>query len=159
MTRADPGRRFFLRSAGALLLTLAEASRRFTSATAASFDPCEKSIGDLQAALRAGLLTSADLVRFYLDRIAAYDQAGPRLNAVLYVNPHAAAEARSLDAERRRHGPRGPLHGIPVLLKDNFETKDMPTTGGSLALSGIVPRTMRFKCASCAAPGSSSSGK
>jgi amidase len=59
--------------------------------------------------------SSAWLVQFHLDRIAAYDQAGPHVNAVLYVNPRAVADGRALDAERRRHGPRDPLHGIPVL--------------------------------------------
>src|SRR5438128_7947798 len=146
MAESPPNsRRSFPRSSAAFLLTVAEAGRRLGDAAAASFDPYEKTIGDLQSAMRTDQLTSAELVQFYLDRIAAYDQTGPRLNAVLYVNPHAAAEARALDAERRRRGPRGPLHGIPVLLKDNFETKDMPTTGGSLALSGIVPRSDAFQ--------------
>jgi amidase len=112
---------------------------------AAAFDPFEKSIAELQAAMAAGQTSAARLVRFYLDRIAAYDQAGPRLNAVLSTNPRASAEARALDAERATRGPRGPLHGIPVLLKDNYETRDMATTGGSLALSGNVPREDAFQ--------------
>jgi amidase len=95
--------------------------------------------------MAAGETSSAQLVQFYLDRIAAYDQEGPRLNAVLYVNPRAVADGRALDAERRRRGPRGPLHGIPVLLKDNYETEGMPTTGGSLALSGSVPAKDAFQ--------------
>ena len=89
--------------------------------------------------------SSAQLVQFYLDRIAAYDQAGPRVNAVLHINPNAAADARVLDEERKRRRLRGPLHGIPVLLKDNFDTKDMPTTGGALALAGIVPKDDAFQ--------------
>jgi Asp-tRNA(Asn)/Glu-tRNA(Gln) amidotransferase A subunit family amidase len=105
----------------------------------ANVDVAEKSIRQLQAAMAAGDVTAERLVELYLDRIAAYDQAGPRLNAVIALNPNAAAVARELDEERRTRGPRGPLHGIPVLLKDNFETRDMPTTGGSLALRGIVP--------------------
>ena len=88
---------------------------------------------------------AAGLVRFYLDRIAAYDQAGPRLNAVIFLNPQALADARALDEERKKRGPRGPLHGIPVLLKDNYETRDMPTTGGSLALAGAVPARDAFQ--------------
>jgi Asp-tRNA(Asn)/Glu-tRNA(Gln) amidotransferase A subunit family amidase len=112
---------------------------------AAAFDAYEKSISELQAAMIGGQVTSAQLVAFYLDRITAYDQAGPRLNAVISLNPKAAADARALDAERRTRGARGPLHGIPVLLKDNYETKDLLTTGGSLALSGVVPRDDAFQ--------------
>jgi amidase len=138
-------RRSFLQSAGAGLLTIAGAARNTRPAIAASFDVFERSIGDLQAALTIRQATSVELVQYYLDRITAYDQAGPRLNAVLYVNQNAVADARALDDERRRRGPRSRLHGIPVLLKDNFETKDMPTTGGSLALSGVVPREDAFQ--------------
>jgi Asp-tRNA(Asn)/Glu-tRNA(Gln) amidotransferase A subunit family amidase len=119
--------------------------RATRSLTAASFDPFDKSVRDLQRAMTAGHVSSAQLVRFYLDRIVAYDQMGPSVNAVLYVNPNAAAEAQALDVERARRGPRGPLHGIPVLLKDNFDTKDMPTTGGALALSGLVPKEDAFQ--------------
>jgi Asp-tRNA(Asn)/Glu-tRNA(Gln) amidotransferase A subunit family amidase len=112
---------------------------------AARFDPFEKNIRELQRAMAAGQLTSAQLVAFYLDRIAAYDQLGPRVNAVIAINPRAAAHARDLDQERRKKGPRGPLHGIPVLLKDNFDTNDMPTTGGCLALSGHQPKDDAFQ--------------
>ncbi len=112
---------------------------------AAGFDPLEKSIRELQRAMARGQLTSARLVSFYLDRIAAYDESGPRVKAVIATNPHAAASARKLDEERRKQGPRGPLHGIPILLKDNFDTNDMPTTGGCLALSGHQPRDDAFQ--------------
>ena len=139
--RRRPSRRAFLKSAGGLV-ALGGAAR---SLTAASFDPFDKSVRDLQRAMTAGHVSSAQLVRFYLDRIVAYDQMGPSVNAVLYVNPNAAAEAQALDVERARRGPRGPLHGIPVLLKDNFDTKDMPTTGGALALSGLVPKEDAFQ--------------
>ena len=140
--RRRPSRRAFLKSAGAGLVALGRATR---SLTAASFDAFDKSVRDLQRAMTAGHVSSAQLVRFYLDRIVAYDQVGPSVNAVLYVNPNAAAEAQALDVERARRGPRGPLHGIPVLLKDNFDTKDMPTTGGALALSGLVPKEDAFQ--------------
>jgi amidase len=123
----------------ALLLAVGHGSRPIAQRQAA-FDVSEKSISDLQAAIADGRVTSVGLVELYLQRIRAYDQAGPRLNAVLSINPTAAREARALDNERRRRGPRGPLHGIPVLLKDNFDTRDMPTTGGSLALTGVVPK-------------------
>ena len=95
----------------------------------------ERSIGDLQAAMTAGRATSADLVRAYLDRIARMDRKGPTLRSVIAVNPDAIAQARALDAERKAGRVRGPLHGVPVLIKDNVETADrMPTTAGSLAL-------------------------
>jgi amidase len=136
-------RRSFLQSSGTLLLAFVRGGAH--SIAAAPYDAFEKSISELQADMAAGKATAVGLVRFYLDRIAAYDQTGPRLNAVLFLNPHAMADARALDNERKKRGPRGSLHGIPVLLKDNFETKDMPTTGGSLALSGVVPKQDAFQ--------------
>ena len=91
--------------------------------------------------MEAGKLTSIALVRGYLDRIAKLDRAGPRLNSIAEINPNALAMARHLDEERRKKGARGPLHGIPVLLKDNIATADgMETTAGSLALIGSRPR-------------------
>jgi amidase len=94
---------------------------------------------DLQSDLSAGRTTSAKLVQLYLDRIDAVDRAGPTLNAVLAVNPHALQDASALDAERTAKGARGPLHGLPILLKDNIESADpMPTTAGSLALADNV---------------------
>jgi amidase len=100
----------------------------------------ETSITQLQSAMQAGTLSSQSLTRMYLKRIAAIDKAGPRLNAVLELNPDALAIARALDQERKATGPRGPLHGIPVLLKDNIATADkMSNSAGSLALSGSHP--------------------
>jgi Asp-tRNA(Asn)/Glu-tRNA(Gln) amidotransferase A subunit family amidase len=90
-------------------------------------------------------LTSVELVDFYLARIAAYDHAGPELNAFILVNPAARSEAAALDAERGRSGPRGPLHGIPVVLKDNIGTADLQTTAGSTALKGFVPTKDAFQ--------------
>jgi amidase len=101
----------------------------------------ERSIDDLQAAMAARLATSADLTRAYLKRIAAMDRRGPALRAVIAVNPDALAQALALDAERRAGRVRGPLHGVPVLIKDNIETADpMPTTAGSLALKDNLTR-------------------
>ena len=145
MTPTRSTRRSFLQSSGVGLLAIGAAGRRVRAQGGSPFDVTEKNIRELQAALTAGQVTSAQLVELYLARIAAYDQTGPTLNAVIAVNPRAAAEARNLDDERKARGPRGPLHGIPVLLKDNFETEDMPTTGGSLALRGIVPAQDAFQ--------------
>jgi amidase len=103
------------------------------------FDAFERSIPELQAAMTAGETTSAELVRQYLERIAAFDEAGPALNAMLFINPRAIEEAIALDRERAENGPRGPLHGIPVLLKDNYDTADMPTTAASVAMAGFMP--------------------
>lgn len=138
-------RREFIQASTATLFGVSLARARAQSG--GPFDVAEKSIRDLQAALAGGQVTSERLVELYLARIDAYDQAGPRLNAVLHVNPNAAAAARALDEERKSRGPRSPLHGIPVLLKDNFETRDMPTTGGSLALRGVVPQRDAFQVA------------
>jgi amidase len=115
------------------------------SAAAADFDVTEKSINELQAAMTAGQVSSVDLVHAYLKRIAAYDQQGPALNAVLYLNPNAVQMATELDNERAAGRTRGPLHGIPVLLKDNFDTSDMPTTGASVVLRGAQPAYDAFQ--------------
>lgn len=102
---------------------------------AKDFDPAEASIAQLQRLL-SSTLTSAALVSAYLDRIATLDQQGPAYRSVIAVNPDALDIARTLDKERRANRVRGPLHGIPVLIKDNIETSDrMPTTAGSLALA------------------------
>jgi amidase len=110
----------------------------------ATFDVTEKSIEDLQEALSAGQVTSRQLVEAYLARIDAYDGRGPSLNAVIAINPEARAAADALDAERKAKGPRGPLHGIPVLVKDNYETVEMPTTAGSVALAAFHPKRDAF---------------
>jgi amidase len=109
-------------------------------AASPSFDVTEKSIEDLQKAMQEHQVTSRQLVDRYLARIAAYDQHGPALNAIVALNPHAADEAAKLDAERAANAVRGPLHGIPLLVKDNYETVEMPTTAGSIALRSFHPR-------------------
>ena len=101
-------------------------------------------IADINAAFSAGTLTAEKLTQMCLARIQAYDRLGPRLRAVIMVNPKALDTARALDAERRAKGPRSPLHGIPVVLKDNFDTADMATTGGSVLLEGSVPHEDAF---------------
>lgn len=97
----------------------------------------ELTIGELQAAMTEGRATSREIASAYLARIAAYDKQGPALNAMIAMNPNALAEADAMDRERASKGPRGPLHGIPVVIKDNYETSDMPTTGGTMALAGF----------------------
>ena len=120
-----------------LLLGLLLAAAMPTVAHAGPVPVEERSIDDLAAAMRSGRATSVDLVRAYLARIAAMDRKGPTLRAVIALNPDALAQARALDAERRAGHLRGPLHGVPILVKDNVETADaMPTTAGSLALAG-----------------------
>lgn len=105
-------------------------------AAAQSFDPTEQSIASLQRALNSGALTSEALTEAYLWRIARFDQHGPEYRSVLALNPNALAAARALDAERAAKKVRGPLHGIPVLVKDNIETQDpVATTAGSFALA------------------------
>lgn len=99
----------------------------------------EATVADVHAAMAAGRLTARRLVEMYQARIAAFDAKGPALNAIIALNPHALAIADELDARFRRSGPVGPLHGIPVLLKDNVNTRDMPTTAGSVSLEGYVP--------------------
>ena len=105
-----------------------------------SFGIEELAIPKLQALIDARKLTAVSLVKKYLARIEAIDRRGPRLNAVIELNPDALAIAAELDAERLAKGRRGPLHGIPMLIKDNIDTHDrMTTTAGSLALKGSIP--------------------
>jgi amidase len=102
----------------------------------APFTLVEATIPQMRAAMEARRLTSRDLVTQYLVRLATYEH---RLHAALVVNPHALAEADRLDRERAQGRTRGPLHGIPIALKDNIHTTDMPTTGGALAFAGYLP--------------------
>ena len=104
------------------------------------FSVVEASVADLQAAMLSGKVTSESLVKAYLARIKAIDKSGPRINSIIELNPDALKIAATLDQERLSRGPRGPLHGIPILLKDNIATTDkMQTTAGSLALVGVKP--------------------
>ncbi len=99
----------------------------------------EATIDEVQAALRGKQISSRELVQQYIKRIEAYDRRGPDLHAVQTINPDALAEADRLDAEMARSGPRGPLHGIPVLVKDQIETLGLPTTYGSALFKEFVP--------------------
>ncbi len=113
---------------------------RWVGATPAPFDLEEVPVSALQAGMTSGKYTAKGLATAYLQRIEELDRKGPALHAVLETNPDALAQATALDAERKSKGPRGPLHGIPVLVKDNVATKDrMQSTAGSLALVGVAP--------------------
>ncbi len=127
-----------------ICLPLLHVALAATAATIFAAEPpfrfAEATIDQLQAQMSAGTLTARELTAAYLDRIAQLDKAGPKLNAIIELNPDALAIADQLDAERRTGKVRGPLHGIPILLKDNIATADrMETTAGSLALVGAKP--------------------
>jgi amidase len=123
-------------SAAVLAALAAAAAQSRRSAPVQPFTVVEASIDGMRRALDERRTTSRDIVQQYLTRIALYED---RLNAVLYVNPNALAEAEVLDRERRQGRIRGPLHGIPIALKDNIHTTTMPTTGGALAFAGLTP--------------------
>jgi amidase len=109
------------------------------------FELDELSVRQLQGGMESGRFTALSLTRKYLGRIEKLDKAGPAINAVIEINPDALDIARSLDNERKSRGPRGPLHGVPVLLKDNLDTCDrMMTTAGSLALLGSIAKRDAF---------------
>ena len=134
-------------AAGALVLVLVSGSptrsdsRRVPlqeqTARASSFVPDEATISDIHAALAAGPITCVQVVRAYLRRIEAYDDRGPALNALIAIDPKALQTAADLDRTSRSR--MKPLHCIPVILKDNYDTADMPTTGGSVTLAGSIP--------------------
>ncbi|HEV2616767.1 MAG TPA: amidase [Candidatus Acidoferrales bacterium] len=140
-------RRTFLGSAAAIgaasLAAPAFATPRFPRSPAPEVEPFELdevTVADLQDGMKSGKFTARALAQKYLDRIAQIDKRGPAINAIIELNPDALSIADALDAERKAKGPRGPMHGIPVLIKDNIGTADrMMTTAGSLALSGFTP--------------------
>jgi amidase len=126
------------------LLAHTEAANSLT-APAKEFELEELTITELQAGMQSGKHTARSLVKKYLERIDDIDRDGPKLNSVIEVNPDALAIAEALDRERKEKGPRGPLHGIPILIKDNIDTADrMMTTAGSLALVGSRPAQDSF---------------
>jgi len=136
---------------------VAHAGRRFV---VAPFELEEATLSDLQAGMAAGRMTARSITQQYLDRIAALDRQGPTLHHVLETNPDALSLADSLDQERKAGRVRGPLHGIPILLKDNIDTADrMTTTAGSLALAGSIPLQDAFIAAKLRAAGAILLGK
>src|SRR3984893_7059115 len=111
-----------------------------TSAAPTVFRLLDATIDDVHAALRSGRTTCRELVELYVKRVAAYDKSGPSLNAVQAINPRALQEADRLDVAFKASGPVGALHCIPVLVKDQLETTDMPTTYGSAVFKDFVPQ-------------------
>lgn len=134
-TRVRVGR---TRRAAGLAAVAAACGALASAAAAGELDLTSATILDLQKAYDDGL-ASEKVVSVYLARIAAYDQAGPKLNAILTLNPQALEIARTLDAERKASGPRSLLHGVPIIVKDNYDTYDMVTTGGAQALADTAP--------------------
>lgn len=106
---------------------------------AAEFELTTATIADIHAAVDAGALSYERLVELYINRIAAYDKHGPALNQIIAVNPRARLDARALDQELKTKGRRGPMHGIPVIVKDCIDTWDQPDSGGTLALRNSFP--------------------
>jgi amidase len=128
-------REFF--SVAAMASAAATDARQAPGVRTSSFELDEATVPDLQQQMKQGALTAERMAVLYLERIEEIDRRGPMLRSVIETNPDALAIARALDAEYKAKGPRGPLHGIPVLLKDNIDTADnMQTTAGSLALAG-----------------------
>jgi amidase len=149
-------RRGFLTAAAAAVA----ATQAACQTDSRDFELDEISLADLSSGLQQGKWSTAQVTDFYLARIAAIDRGGPQLNSVIELNPDAAAVAKQLDRERRAGQVRGPLHGIPILLKDNIETGDaMKTTAGSLALVGWRPPHDSFVAARLRAAGALILGK
>src|SRR5436190_412400 len=116
-----------------------------TNDAAPDFELNEESITGLQEKMASGKYTSEQITKLYLDRIEAIDKKGPLLNAVIEINPDALSIAKSLDDERKAGKTRGPLHGIPILIKDNINTADkMQTTAGALAMQGHIAKRDAF---------------
>src|SRR3989442_12263119 len=119
-----------------LLASMAAPIAQGKRGSGSNFNVVEATIPQMQEALKKKRVTSRELVAQYLQRIATYND---KLHATIAVNPAALDEADQLDRERARGKIRGPLHGIPVALKDNIHTTQMPTTGGALAFTGYIP--------------------
>jgi Asp-tRNA(Asn)/Glu-tRNA(Gln) amidotransferase A subunit family amidase len=129
------------------------------AASAQPFNVLETTISGIHAAFKAATLTARQLVQIYLDRIAAYDQKGPAINAIISINPGALDEADRLDAAFKKNGLVGPLHGIPLLMKDQADIKGMPTTLGSMLFKDYRPDRDCFVAAKMKAAGAIFIGK
>ena len=131
-----------MRKLAALLLILSAPLQR-PSSPAARFQLVEATIDDVRDALASKQITCRALVAQYIARINAYDKSGPSLNTVQTINPRALQEADRLDTALASSGPIGPLHCVPMLVKDQVETSDMPTMYGSAVFKDFVPQRMR----------------
>ncbi|MFN7977752.1 MAG: amidase [Vicinamibacterales bacterium] len=157
-----PGRRLVLVLALVVPVACSAAPEQRAAAPAASapaLDVAELSASDARARLEAGTLTSKALTEAYLARIAAMDKRGPAVNAVIELNPRAVADAEALDAERKAGKVRGPMHGLPVLLKDNIDVAGLVNSAGSLALADNRPAADAFIAAKLRAAGAVILGK
>ncbi len=151
-SRFYPSRKAVTALACAVLVTLATPPVR--AAGNAKFDVLELTIADAQAAIKAGKITARQLTQLYLDRIAAYDQKGPALKCIVTVSPTALADADKVDAEFARSGKFiGPMHGIPILVKDEIDTAGMPTTQGTVVFKDYMPPLDAFAVAKLKAAG------
>src|SRR5262244_1106127 len=128
----------------ALILALTSTVVSAQTRNAQRFVPEEASISSIHAALSARMVTCVQVIQYYLNRIDAYDHRGPALNSIITVNPHALDTAAEMDRLDTATVRQRPLHCIPVILKDNYDTADMPTTGGSLTLAKLVPAADGF---------------
>ena len=127
----------FVSIACTALLALSSVPAAFASGK--TFDLSTATLADINAAMDAGALSSEKLVRLYLKRIEAFDKNGPKINAVITLNPKALDEARALDRERKAKGPRSPLHGVPVMIKDLIDVAGLPTSAGYKPFGAPVP--------------------
>ncbi len=136
----------FVKQATTMLITQAAILASFPVVTiAATFNLIDATISDINAVFDAGALNSQELTQLYLNRIYAYDDRGTNLNSLIVVNPDALQTAAALDLERQTTGSRSPLHGIPIIVKDNYNTFNLPTTAGALALEGFVSESDAYQ--------------
>ncbi len=138
----QPSRRNFLAfiAGSSITVKASSAAEQPRSETVNAFELIEVTISELQEGMKTGKWSALSLVMKYLTRIEAIDRAGPTLRSVIELNPDAISVAKTLDKERQAGKVRGPLHGIPILIKDNIDTAGMETTAGSLALAGSKPK-------------------
>ena len=142
-----------------LLLSLSSCASEDAPAPSEPFQLLEASIEDIHNAYRSGQLTARQLVQLYLDRIEAYDKNGPMINSIITVNPVALEDADRLDASLESSGFVGPLHGIPIIIKDQIDAEGMPTTMGSLLFKDYYPDQDAFAVRKLKAAGAIILGK